>query len=156
MHEPDNSVEDRHEGMTSALLVGGVAVVVQRTLAQLEIPVTEFMPDEGVELGCSIVEAILVQSLSDLPNRLVGPSQDPPVLLFELTGSIWIIGVQMHLEETKCLPDLVLKLHIPFGSLVVPENIAALRGKRHHGHAKGVRSEFLDLVEGVYNVPFRL
>ena len=54
-------------------------VTVKPRLYQLDVPVTQFAPDEVVEEPCPFSDVIALQGPSELFRRIFKPAENPPV-----------------------------------------------------------------------------
>ncbi len=138
----------------------GCGIGIEQGLRELDIPVAEQVPGELIELVRSVVEPILLQSVSGRLNGLIELGQDPCVGQAELPG----IGgrpsgseaLNVGQDELPRIPDLVDEEAVPLDALVADPDIPSHGGEGGKCKPEGVGTVFVHLDDGVHDVAFGL
>ena len=144
----------------AASLAPRVVLAVEGRLDELQVPVAEFLPDETVEMARGIVEAVLVETLRHLGNRVVEPRPDPPVgervvLLLHGDGTFGV-ALEVHHAQAGGIPDLVDEVLVALDPLLGHADVAALGGEGGQREPEGVGAELVDHLQGVDDVALGL
>jgi hypothetical protein len=101
-------------------------------LCDLEIPITEFMPEKLVDLIGGIIKAILFQRTASDGDDALQTAKDPAIRQIEC-GSLCLrhtLAAQgkIELAVAKSIPDLVHEIAISLNTLFRQTDITSLAG----------------------------
>ena len=114
-HEGMQQLHGAGQDVTQHLLGadGGFLILAGETgLAQLDKPVAEVVPDEGVQLVGSNAQLVLVDFLGDFLDQSVVLAQDPLVLQIQLLGQCEVSTSRFIIRKREAFQILLQKLRL--------------------------------------------
>ena len=137
--QPQDGFEHADQRAAGAALLGGVARL-DLHLRDLQVPVAELVPDELVDRGGDVVQAVLGEALGHVGFGALERRDDPVVGRGEgvvLLGEILAFAVHQH--EPRGVPELVAEVAVALAALGVEIDVAAEAGVAGHGEPQRVR-----------------
>ena len=145
-------------GHRPRLVLGRAIGALQYRLCQLEVPVAEDVPHEAIGRSRRLVEPVGLDRLGDLACGLLGLVRDPAVerLLHRLRVEARHGDAMVHLGEAAGVPELGREIPVALDALRRQLDVAALRGHGREREAQRVGAVFVDQLERIDDVAFRL
>ena len=170
-HAPELFGDERGEGMQeledlvahpgrhrARFILGRTVGALQHGFGQFEIPVAENIPHEPVHRPGRFVELVDLDRLGDLAHRFAGLVRDPVVE--RLFGRSRVEArhrdAAVHLREPAGVPQLGREVAVALDALGGKLDVASLRRHRRQREAQRVGPVFIDQLERIDDVAFRL
>ena len=141
--------------------LGLIRIIPEPRLHHLDIPVTELLPEEAVDLIGSDTQLILLHILGNIPYKGVALTEDPAVCQRQVGQLHGIDGcrirlVDIHQDETGCVPYLVCEITVGDDTLPVEAHVVARRISGDQRETQGVGTVLIDDLKRIDPVPQRL
>src|SRR5512139_894796 len=96
------------------------SIDVERSLARLEIPITELAPEEPIQRLGRLAEIVVGQRRGQLADDLVKPEQNPPVVAGQAVGDDVVLDLAaLHLAKAAGIPELVAEVAAQLDVLLI-------------------------------------
>src|SRR5688500_8588106 len=107
---------------------------MQLALCELDVPVAVLVPNEAINRGGGVVEAIVGERLFDLRFGVLQPADDPAVDEGELRGLRKVLALHIHEDEARRIPQLVAEVAVALAAVEV--EVERDRESRERGKGK--------------------
>ena len=131
----------------------------QSYLCHLDIPVTELIPQEIIDLLYGNSKLIFIHILSNITDHGVQSGKDPFILVaqcVQVFRRCYCLALQVHHNETGSIPDLICKVTAGFYTLPVETHIISRCITCHQCQTKGICAVFVDNLQRIDTVSKRL
>ena len=160
MEEPEDMGEHQVDDGQLVVPEGGARRVGRRLarhaqdgLAGLDVPVAVLAPEEAVQGGGGVAEAVAGEGLVHLAHGDVEAGQDPAVVRREQGRVDFLLGGPgVQLAEAAGVPELVAEVAAQLNGLLVKEHVLPQRRRAHHPEPQRVRPVLGDQVQRVRRV----
>ena len=159
VEELEGFIQDVHQGLLGYSPSDFIGMI-EIELDQLQVPVTQLVPDKVVDELSPLVKSVFLQGPCGLGDGPVEPSQDPFIRgtalcqVYPLT--VVAIIFQVHCGEPCRVPDLVGEVAISLDPLLGEPDIPTLRGEGSKAETKGIGAILFDHHQGIDDVPLGL
>ena len=129
--------------------------VVDPVFRKLNIPVTELIPDEVINLLHGNAQLKLVHVFRHVFCKSVDPGQDPAVRRRQ-QGAVRLlhyIFLHIHKDKTRRVPYLVCKIPACLHALIVETHVVSRRVSCDKGQPQGVCTVLVDDLQRIDPVP---